>query len=148
MLAKTKAVGHSFAPPITAEKLAEYTAIAAGQEPGPVRDALGELCEMVRVFGQTPPSKRPGEAIPGDLLAVAGPHAGKKLRAEIVPLEEAEVKRIDAVVPWPHEIEGYRRLAKTLPPGPVHEALRHLIWYAAQLTRDREPITLDTLKVV
>lgn len=131
-----------YAPPITPDKLAAYKSLADAEPAGPVKEALTGLCEMVRVFQQTPRSK----AKPvGKLTAHL---ADGERECDVVPLEEAEVKRIWDHVPWPHEVEGYRKLAKGLKPGAVHEALRHLIWYAAQLGKDREPLTQDMLRAV
>lgn len=148
MQTKTTIIAGSFAPPITPEVLARYRALAEAEPAGPVKDALTSLGEMVRVFGQTPRSKLPGKPLAAaPFVGATGPLAGKTFTAEVVPLEPAEVKRIWDHVPWEHEIEGYRKLAKGLKPGPVHDALRHLIWYAAELCKDREPICTDSLKV-
>ena len=144
-------IGGSFAPPITAEKLSEYRALAKGAD-ARIQDAMLPLCEMVEVFQQTPDSSEPGHPHPVG-------------RGVIVPLEEQEIKRIWDHVPWPDECELLGRLFETLPDGyeertidgarqvvlvdpgarDLRNAAFHLLWYARELTQDREPITNDKI---
>lgn len=115
-------LGGSFAPPITAEQVAEYRELAKSAEL-PVRDAITELATMVEVFLETPTTDGPN-------------------------LPEAEVKRIWDYVPWDHECEALKPLFETLPTGPLRNAAFHLLWYAVELTQDREPATTDRYPAV
>ncbi len=126
-------LGGSFAPPITAEKLDTYR-LLADQEGGEIGHEMTKLCQMVEVFFQTPASTLPGK-----------PHP---LRGTIIPLEEAEIKRIWDYVPWPRECESLSDLFETIPNETKRElrnAANHLLWYARELAADREPITNDKI---
>lgn len=140
-------MGRSFAPPITPQKLAEYRALGESLPTGQVREVILLLCQMVEVFQQTPMSKEPPVLAPGcPMRVVIGENQkGQLVNVYDIPLEQKEVERIWDYVPWPSEIAMYRDLLKTVPPGPVYEALGYLIWYATELAKDREPMTQDRL---
>lgn len=126
--------GGSFAPPITAENLDAYR-LLADKEGGEVGSEMVKLCEMVEVFYQTPESK----------LAGTTHDSG---RGTAVPLEDAEIKRIWDYVPWPRECDSLGVLFETIPADSkrdLRNAAFHLLWYARELTLDREPITTDKL---
>lgn len=127
-------LGGSFAPPITAEKLDSYR-LLADEEGGEIGSEMKKLCEMVEVFFQTPSSTLPGTPHPLG-------------RGTIVPLEEAEIKRIWDYVPWPRECDSLGDLFLTISHETKRElrnAANHLLWYARELAADREPITNDKL---
>ena len=132
-----------FAPPIDEKTLNRYRRLAAQAEP-PVADAMDELITMVKAFLETPASTE----IPVETPVLCRVGGKTKTSAKIVPLSEDEVKRIWDVVPWPHEIEAMGKLFSEIS-HETHAELRnaafHLKWYAAQLTRDREPPTADKL---
>lgn len=153
--------GGTFAPPLTTKKLDEYDAIAK-TAPAHVSSVIKDLIKMARTFLETPTSTLPGRPHP----------AG---RGMIVPLETAEVQRIDSVVPWDWELDAYQKLFDSLPTGvrgtqiveeklpdgrvvkkeksivaderakALRDACFHLLWYAKELAQDREPITTDKL---
>lgn len=126
--------GGSFAPPLPAAKLAEYRTLAEGAT-GPVREAMGKLCDMVALFQETPASSLPGKPHPSG-------------RGVIVPLDEAEVKRIWDAVPWAEENAMYMGLFGAIPAEthkPLRDAAHHLLWFAVELEKDREPLTNDKL---
>lgn len=155
--------GGSFAPPLDATKLAAYRALAESA-PSTIKAAMLPLCDMVEAFQETPASTK-----------VGAPHpSGVGL---MIPLEDAEVKRIWDLVPWdgqtledgtiaPKECDMLADLFESLPTGTSGEAIKdgvrravvsdpkakalrdaafHLLWYAKELTRDREPMTSDKL---
>jgi hypothetical protein len=127
-------LGGSFAPPLDAEKLATYRALAAAADPQ-TREALESLAKMVETFHETPRSQERGTAHPSG-------------RGVVVPLEEAEVKRIWDVVPWKEELDMYGQLFDRLDPAgqkALRDAAFHLLWFGYELTMDREPLTADQL---
>lgn len=142
-------VGGSFAPSITSKKLDEYRELAQGASE-PIKDAMLKLCEMVEVFSETPRSKLKGEKHPSG-IGIA------------VPLEPEEIQRIWELVPWDYEIQGLiggitkdntyvLGLFDSLPVGEKgsednnrRNAAYHLAWYGVELSKDREPMTTDTL---
>lgn len=129
--------GGSFAPPITDDKLKEYEQLAKERKGTPVGDAMESLCLMVREFQKTGKSKLKGMPHPSG-------------RGTITKLEPDEIKRIDPVVPWSHECEAMQRLFDDLPSRTqddkqARNAAFHLLWYAKELTADREPLTNDQL---
>lgn len=122
--------GGSFAPPITPANLLAYRQFAAGTS-DEIREAMNELCDMVLIFNETPKSKLSSLPHPSGLGVVT-------------PLEAAEITRIWDAVPWPSECDRMGVLFDSLT-GDVRNAAYHLLWYARELTMDREPITTDTL---
>lgn len=135
-------VGGSFAPELTAAKLASYKTLAASAPPS-VRDEMLKLVSMVETFRQTPASKNGGKPHPSG-------------RGTIVPLEDAEIKRIWDLVPWNTEVPGEHvnecavlaQLFDGIDPvgqKPLRDAAHHLLWHAVELALDREPLTADKL---
>jgi hypothetical protein len=152
-------IGGSFAPPLTDEKLAEYELLAKDCPDRRAAGYMADLCKMMRVFRETPESKAKPRKHP-----VAG---------LMVPLEEAEVQRIWDFVPWAEECdlmgatfdklqkgecaENATRMAvwqlkgstASAPPELLDTRLRdaafHLLWFARELEKDREPCTRDKL---
>lgn len=120
--------GGSFAPPIT--NLDAYRALAS-KTSDEIREAMISLCDMVDLFNKTPKSKLNGSSHP----------SGKGV---VIPLESVEIKRIWDAVPWSSECDRMGVLFDSLT-GDVRNAAYHLLWYARELTMDREPITTDTL---
>lgn len=90
-------LGGSFAPPLDATKLAEYRRLGATAFPQ-VREIIEKLADMVELFQQTPRSKLAGTPHPVG-------------RGTIVPLEDAEIKRIWDAVPWDEENDMYHAVA-------------------------------------
>lgn len=123
--------GGSFAPPLTPELLDKYETMLPGLEPR-IADIFSELLTCARKFQETGESKLPGT-----------PH--RSGIGVIVPLEEKEKKRIWDFVPWMDECDLYGQVLDRLPAGDVRNAAYHLLWYARELTLDREPITTDKL---
>jgi hypothetical protein len=127
-------IGGSFAPPLDLEKLARYHELAQ-QAGGAVGDVMAKLCDMVEAFEQSPRSTRAGSPHP----------SGAGL---MVPLSEAEIKRLWEYVPWGWECDAYAKLFDEIDPRTKKElrnAAHHLLWFARELERDREPMTTDRL---
>ncbi len=124
-------IGGSFAPPLNVGKLAAYKSKIESCDDPQIKEVLLKLHKMVEVFNETPSSSLDGV-----------PHA---LRGTIIPLEEQEVKRIWDYVPWDYEIEAYKILLERLPNGELRNAAFHLLWFAVELEKDREPITNDRI---
>lgn len=140
-------LGGSFAPPLDAQKLADYRELAKSASDPRIQDKMLSLCEMMEVFHQTPASALSGSPHPIGEMQDA---QGNKYRAPVVvPLEDSEVKRIWDYVPWDYECDGLGTLFETIP-NETHKSLRdaafHLLWFARELTRDREPLTNDKLQ--
>lgn len=123
-------IGGSFAPPLTDEMLDQYEALAATAQRR-ISEYMLSLVSMMRKFRETPQSTRTGS-----------PHP---VRGVIVPLEEEEIQRIWDHVPWPEECDVMDGVFDTLPNGEMRNAAYHLLWFARELTTDREPITNDKL---
>jgi hypothetical protein len=123
-------VGGSFAPPISDEQITSYEAMAKSADRR-VSQYMLELVKMLRVFRQTPDSTLPGS-----------PHPVKGV---MIPLENTEIERIWEYVPWPEECDVIDGVFASLPSGELRNAAYHLLWFARELTKDREPITADKL---
>lgn len=126
-------IGGSFAPPLPAEKLTEYRKAIEANAPEDLKDSLLGLCTMVETFQATPESSQPKAKHP----------VGK---GYIQKLDDAEIKRIWDLVPWSWECEALQARLNTIPSGsPVRTPAFHLLWFAKELTKDREPCTNDKL---
>lgn len=132
-------IGGSFAPPLSPEQIQEYKALAKDAENEAVQDQMLALCKMLEVFWETPKSTEEGT-----------PH--RSGRGTITKLAQVEIKRIWDVVPWSHECDAMQKLFDDLPNGSpnskqrkVRNAAFHLLWFAKELTQDREPITNDQI---
>jgi hypothetical protein len=127
-------IGGSFAPPLPPERLEEYKALAESADPQ-TADGMRGLVKMLETFSETPRSAREGQAHPVG-------------RGVIVPLEEAEVKRIWDVAPWREELDMLAGVFDRLDPvaqKALRDAAFHLLWFGYELTMDREPLTADLL---
>lgn len=135
MESSKKYFGGSFAPPITAEKLASYEALASRCEDRQVKDYVGQLLHMYSVFSQTGQSTEPKTSHPSGV--------GYKQ-----PLTQQEIDRIWDVVPWKEDLDSIAKVFDRIDAGknkPLRDAAFHLLWFAYELTADREPLTADRL---
>lgn len=134
--------GGSFAPPLDAERVRAYRELADDASPE-VRQAMNQLCEMVSAHQRLTRSKRSGTPHPSG-------------RGMHVPLEGETIKALWDLVPWPDEAPGEHAnevaQLSALFDGidaakykPLRDAAFHLLWYAVELARDREPMTTDKL---
>lgn len=123
--------GGSFAPPLTHESLVAYKLLSSACEDVKASGYMKNLIKMVEVFNETPASKEAGSPHPSGLGIE-------------VPLEADEVKRIWDCVPWSEECDVIGKAFDVLK-GDTRRAAYHLLWYARELTVDREPITTDKL---
>jgi hypothetical protein len=129
-------IGGSFAPPLDAEKVSAYRKMAKNA-PAEIKEVMVKLCDMMDVYQKSPKPKvkSKGTAHP----------SGK---GTIVPLTEEQRDAIFEAVPWEHENQMYADLFETIPNDthkPLRDAAFHLLWYAIELEKDREPITCDQL---
>lgn len=127
-------VGGSFAPPITADKLASYKTLAASADTR-TQDYMNQLITMLEKFNETPKST---------LAASAHPSG----RGQIIPLADEEIQRIWNEVPWKEELDVMGNWFDKLDASSqkdLRNAAFHLLWYGRELCLDREPITNDTL---
>jgi len=122
-------LGGSFAPRITDDKLEEYRQLAGNVPDQRCSEYMIQLVEMLDLFNETPESSLPGTKNP--------------LAGMVVPLEDAEIKRIWDKVPYMEECDLIGKAFDILPPGEQRNAAYHLLWYARELTLDREPMTQE-----
>lgn len=133
-----------FAPPLTDEKLASYRALADSCPDAEVRDALGTLLACVAAWWELPESART------DVQRWAIRHRGKDVTFPVVPLEAEHVAALWDVTPWMRELNTLSNSKDTglfdrLDRGELRDAAFHLLWFAKELTLDREPVTADKL---
>jgi len=129
--------GGSFAPKLSGEQLASYRTLAA-KASRPVADAMLSLATMVEAYYQ--------QARLHSATEKGVPHASG--RGQIVALTKPVVDAIDKHVPWEHELKSTAELFETIPNDtqkPLRDAAHHLLWYATELSKDREPITTDKI---
>jgi len=127
-------IGGTFAPSLDADKLVVYKTLAAAASPK-IAEAMGKLISMIEEFRKTPDSANPGKPHPSG-------------RGVIVPLENAEIVRMDAHVPWDDELNLWATWFEGISPTdakPLRDAAFHLLWFGRELFLDREPMTTDKL---
>lgn len=122
------------APDITPTKLTHYRELAQTADRS-VGEVMVSLCDMVEHFRKTPDSKLPGKP-------VQFMNAGNKVGIAI-PLEPDEIARMWDHVPYRDEIVMYGERFENIPQGDLRDAAFHLLWFANELTKDREPMTRE-----
>lgn len=128
-------IGGSFAPPLDTDKLTRYRELADTAVSSQVREVLHKLCDMVAKFWETPKSSLSGVSHPSG-------------RGLIINLEDDEIKRIWDYVPYDKENKMYAELFDTIDARTnkeLRDAAFHLLWFAVELEKDREPLTNDML---
>lgn len=132
------------APPLTDQKLAAYKKLISAQPAGEVRDALETLLKCVEAWWALPESK--GE--PAGRWQVR--HKGKTLAVPERKLDPEHVQALDAVTPWMRELDLLSNNRDTGLfdglKGELRNAAFHLLWFAREITLDREPMTQDSLQ--
>lgn len=133
-----------FAPPLTDDLIARYAALADSlpDSRGDVRDAMRECLAAVRLWWELPESK----GTPKD-QSVEVKHRGKDTLVKIVSLAPDLVKQLWDAVPWPYELDAMQSLFDRIDPAErgLRDAAFHLLWFARELSNDREPLTADNL---
>lgn len=148
------------ATPLTDELLERYKSMIDALKPGPIKDALLACFTCAFAWWNARESTKSFK----EKWTTTG---GKEF--EIIPFDAELIAEFDAVTPWAYEVEAMGTLFSSLPTGlgkevdataeraaytPVvdqaardlRDAAFHLHWFAEQITRDREPPTLDKLK--
>ena len=149
-----------FAPLLTDELLAKYKSMIAALVVGPVKDAMLSCLVCVEAWWELPESNLSHER----RVTFQG---GRTI--DVVPLEKEHIESLDAVTPWSYELDAAETLFNTMSTGfgpeipatttspakntiadqvafDLHTAAFHLLWHAKEITRDREPMTMDKLK--
>ncbi len=133
-----------FAPPLTDGLIAKYEALANGlpRERYDVRDAMRECLAAVKFWWELPESK--GDR---DDRSLAIRHRGRDARIKVTSLTPDLVERMWDAVPWGYELDAMQSLFDRIDPAekPLRDAAFHLLWFARELERDREPLTADKL---
>ena len=123
-------IGGSFAPRITADKVAEYRVIAETVTDREIQSHMVSLCEMMATWLQTPDVS----------MQSVGPFG-----QPIAKLPKEEIDRIWDTVPWPNECKMIGECFEKLTDTAQRNAAFHLLWYAVELANDRQPCTKDLL---
>lgn len=130
-------VGGSFAPPITDEVRLRYAELIDVATDPQVQDAGTKLAKMVYKY-----QKAHKELPDSD----GTPHPSG--RGVEVALPQEIVQTIWDHVPFQYEIDGIAKVFDTVSAEtdkPLRDACFHLLWFANELTRDRQPITTDKI---
>lgn len=132
-----------FAPPLTDELLAKYRVLAVGTADVEVRDAMLDLLACCEKWWNLPESTKAGRKI-------ALKHRGKSIEVQEAVLTQELIDQLFDVTPWMRELATLSTPADTglfdrLPAGELRDAAFHLLWFAKELTLDREPMTQDKL---
>ncbi len=125
------------APPLTDVKLAKYAALGT-QLVGEIASEYARCLACVKAWWELPESKLPAVKF----TAVKGGHTPAEMH--VVPLEAGHIASLDAVTPWLRELETLKTLFDVLT-GEVRDAAFALLWYAIEISLDREPVTQEKL---
>ncbi len=136
-----------FAPPLTDEKIANYKLLINSQASSEVADAMVMCLKCVEAWWNLPESTRTDVKRWGIL------HKGQKSEFVETPLEEDHIKKLWDVTPWDRELSTLSNststgLFDTLPYCDLKNAAFHLLWFAKEITRDREPLSVDKLDTI
>lgn len=133
-----------FAQPLTDETLANYAALVAGLPASETKDAMQDCLACVSAWWALPESTRTD----GSRLQIM--HGGKSVEYSIVPLEKEHIEQLWNVTPWDRELNTLSNATDTglfdlLTDKTLRDAAFHLLWHTKEITRDREPLTIDKL---
>lgn len=126
---------------ITDESLARYRQLIDEMPRSAVRDTLDEFHRAVAKWWELPESTK---AEPR-LWNTSG---GRKLTEQ--PMDQEIIDELFELVPWPEEMPAKAELINqhfaNQPETELKRAAYHLLWYATELSLDREPCTMDKVK--
>lgn len=127
-----------FGPPLTDTLLSTYTSLINSQPAGELRDALLSCYNCVMAWWNAPEStEKPTHWAFRD-----------KLVPEI-PLSKELLKQLDSTTPWLRELDTLSNSAGTglfdNLEGDLRNCAFHLLWYAKEISLDREPMSMDKL---
>src|SRR4051794_16063177 len=122
-------IGGSFAPPLSDDKLDEYTNRIESLPTRPVKDACATLLTCCKTWWDLPE--------PEGTASWAHPSG----RGTIVNLQPDHAQALDEHIPWAHELQAIQQLLDGI--DPVAECdLRNmaflLLWHVKELDRGRE----------
>ncbi len=109
---------------------------------GALRDALSTCLTAVKRWWDLPVSAgRPKDK----KLEIM--HRGKPVLVPVVGLTDDLVGQLWDSVPWEHEVVALKELFGAIPvaEAELRNAAHHLLWYVAELSMDREPLSADKL---
>ncbi len=134
-----------FAPPMTDAALSKYEALAAGLSVGKwdIRDAMRECLAAVKFWWNLPESKGTDRDQKLELT-----HDGRPILVKVTTLTPDLVDKMSDAVPWPYELKAMGELFAKLDPAAekeLRDACHHLLWFATELSLNREPLTADKL---
>lgn len=136
-----------FAPPLTDALLQKYEKMISDlpREMGEVKDIMKECLAPVKMWWELPESKRRDGV---DFVFNIGGKGDKTIAC--TPLELKHQEDLFDLIPWPRELKTMGEVLDQLPSNTseqkeLRDAAYHLLWYANELCRDREPLTKDVL---
>jgi len=130
-------IGGSFAPPLSDEKIKQYTdLIATLPDKTQVKDCLLKLLKCCTEWWNQPESTGQGKPHPSG-------------RGFIVDLDQPIQDALFDSIPWMEELDIMSNAQGTgvfdALTGDVRHMAFHLLWHAKELCLDREPMTSDKL---
>lgn len=134
-----------FAPPLSDELLAQYKTLIDIVPNEELRDALLSCYNCVMAWWNLPESKR------NDGLWFEIKHKDEEKRLKVIPLEDEQIKQLWDATPWMRELNLLSTpqddgLFDKIKGTNLRNAAFHLLWYAKEISLDREPITEERLK--
>jgi hypothetical protein len=134
-----------FAPSIDEGQLGQYRGLLqSAKVDEETKDALESVLRCFEAWWEAPASDRKD----GTLWKVK--HGGREIEFRERPLTDELKEQLFESTPWLSELDRLGNAAgdglfDRLPNGPLRDAAFHLLWYAKEITNDREPLTADVL---
>lgn len=123
------------APELTDEKLARYADLIAALPASRAKSVAEECLACVRAWWELPASHMRAER------ALRIVHKGKTHEIDITPLTRELADKLFDVTPWTEDTVAMGAALDSLT-GEVRDAAYHLLWFATELSLDREPMTI------
>lgn len=135
------------APALNETTLAVYGAEVNALEPSELKDTLLRLYRCVENWFRLPESKRTDVK----QWEFTNGTTGEKLTCKDQPLEEEHIMALWDTTPYMRELVAMEPLLDSIDlvtDKSLRDMVFHLLWFAKELTLDREPMTTDKLTKV
>lgn len=133
-----------FAPPLNDKTLTEYKKLFKNVEDKELKDCLDTLHKCTEAWWKQAESQATGQK---EWLFYT--KDGKEVRGIEQPLQPEQVESLWDTTPWMRELVAMEPILDKINPQSEKElrnAAFHLLWFAKEITLDREPMTTERLQ--
>lgn len=156
-MAKAIKIPACFAPPLSDELLAKYRALIDDVPAGPLRAALDTCYQAAEAWWNAPESaKEEVKKIKLDCYRKVVGEDGKETVEKSTKtlsyqaMDQEIIAQLFDAVPWDWEMKGIYAVTDEAfdgqPETELKTAAYHLRWFAHELSKDREPCTMERIR--